>query len=226
MYKTYLMHYSPLKERRAFITEQLSLKGIQDFEVIKEFDREELTEQIISEYYNQDPEAHRQSCQISMREEEYNYEKMTTSSISLNMKHIAAFNKFINQDKEFGVFLEDDCRFYSDSTSIENVITNAPSRWDVIVLGGSFDHNICTYQSRYQWKGCIYMQANHPSTNTTSSILYNKSAIPKILPHLKPFCLPIDWQLNYAFHKAKLSVWHIYPYLCTQGDFGSTANDE
>jgi hypothetical protein len=45
MYKTYVMHYTPLKDRREFISQQLLLKGISDAEFITEFDREDLTEQ-------------------------------------------------------------------------------------------------------------------------------------------------------------------------------------
>lgn len=227
MYKTYVMHYTPLQERRQFITKQLLLKNIGDFEFVTQFDREELTEEDLNRY-NKDPKFHRAACEISMREHgyagrlEYNYEEMTLPSISLDMKHLTAFNKFIEQDKEFGLFLEDDCRFVDYVTKIEDVIKNAPNDWDVIFLGGAFDHGIITPLKMING----YILADHPATNTTSSILYKKESVTNILPYMESFCLSIDWQLNYAFHEAKLNVYHICPYLCTQGDFRSTAKDD
>ena len=230
MYKTYVMHYTPLKDRREFINQQLLLKGIFDAEFITQFDREDLKEQDLARY-NKDIEAHKNVCEISLKahgfadEIPYKYETMNLPSISLNLKHLHAFKRFLNQDMEFGLFLEDDCRFVDSLTSVDSVIENAPKGWDVIFLGGAFNHNICSYGGMYQWKGYTYMNAKHPATNTTSSILYKKQSVRKILPHMESFCTSIDWQLNYAFYKEKLNVYHTYPYLCTQGDFRSTAKD-
>ena len=227
VYKTYVMHYTPLQDRRQFITEQLLAAGIKDFEFISEFDREELTEEDLARY-DKDHDLHREVSEVSRRGHGYagkldhNYEEMTLSSISLNMKHLSAFNRFMKQNEEFGLFLEDDCRFINHPARIEDIIDNAPSDWDVIFLGGAFDHGILTPLTFKDG----YMLAAHPATNTTSSILYKKKSVSKILPHMESFCLSIDWQLNYAFHEAKLNVYHTYPYLCTQGDFRSTAKDE
>jgi GR25 family glycosyltransferase involved in LPS biosynthesis len=226
LYKTYIMHYTPLKDRYEFMVQQLSSKGIKEFEFVTDFDKEELTEQITSQYYNQDADAHEKTSMISMRGETYRYRKMRIQELSLAIKHVSAFRKFAGQEKEFGLFLEDDCRFYKDGVSIEDLINNSPPDWDVIFIGGLFDHNICKYESGYKWGDSWYLKAEHPSTNTASSILYKKSTMPKILPYLSPFCLPFDWQLNHVFHMAELNVYHIYPYLCTQGDFESTLGHE
>ena len=227
MYKTYVMHYTSLKDRREFISQQLLLKGIFDAEFITQFDREDIKEQDLARY-NKDLEVHKNVCEISLKahgfagEIPYKYETMELPSISLNLKHLHAFNRFLNQDMDFGLFLEDDCRFVDYDTSIESIINQAPNNWDVIFLGGAFDHRIITPISRV---GGSYILASHPSTNTTSSIIYKKESVTKILPHMESFCTSIDWQLNYAFYKEKLNVYHTYPYLCTQGDFRSTAKD-
>jgi GR25 family glycosyltransferase involved in LPS biosynthesis len=227
MYKTYVMHYTPLKDRREFISQQLLLKGISDAEFITEFDREDLTEQDLYRY-NKDKDLHKEVSEISRRPHgfagsvQYNYEQMSLASVSLNLKHLEGFRRFLDQDLNFALFLEDDCRFIS-STKIETIIEQAPENWDVIFLGGAFNHGIITPISVV---GGSYILAQHPSTNTTSSIIYNKNSVRKILPYMESFCVSIDWQLNYAFYKANLNVYHTYPYLCTQGDFRSTAKDE
>lgn len=227
MFKTYIMHYTPLSERKGFVLDQLSIAGISDFEFITEFDREDLTDEDLLKY-DKDPDVHKRVSEISRRPHgfagslQYNYEQMSLSSVSLNLKHLEAFKRFLDQDLDFALFLEDDCRF-TNSTKVETVIEEAPENWDVIFLGGAFSHGIITPISLV---GGSYILAQHPSTNTTSSIIYNKDSVRKILPHMESFCVPIDWQLNYAFYKANLNVYHTYPYLCTQGDFRSTAKDE
>ena len=230
MYKTYVMHYSPLCERRGFILDQLSSAGISQFELVTEFDREDLTHEDLSRY-NDDPDFHRQVCEISRQPHgfagltPYTYQKMTLASISLNLKHLESFNRFINQEVEFGLFLEDDCSFYGHPFDINDIINRAPDDWDVILLGGAFDHGIITPLAVYGDMDKGYMLSSHPATNTTSSIIYNKQSAKKIVPYLETFCVPIDWQLNYAFHEAKLRVYHVYPYICGQGTFRSTAKD-
>ena len=223
MYKTYVMHYKPLAKRYEFVNNELTKMDITDAEFITEFDKEELSDDIVSRHYDKSPELRSEQAQISMREgEAYEYETLSISSISLNMKHISAFRKFIEQEQEFAVFLEDDCEFLDTLHTIEGVIKNAPKNWDVIFLGGAFDHGIVKPLARIDG----YILADHPASNTTSSILYKKESVKKMMPHLEPFSLPIDWQINHAMYKAELNVYHIYPYLCTQGRFRSTAKDE
>ena len=103
---------------------------------------------------------------------------------TLNLKHLEAFKRFLDQDLDFALFLEDDCRF-TNSTKVETVIEEAPENWDVIFLGGAFSHGIITPISLVAGS---YILAQHPSTNTTSSIIYNKDSVRKILPHMESFC--------------------------------------
>ena len=233
MYKTYVMHYTPLKDRREFIDRQLLNQGISDAEFITEFDKEDLTEQDLSAY-NKDKDLHKELCEISRKphgligESPYSYEELSPSSISLNLKHLEAFRRFLDQELRYGLFLEDDCRFI-EHKDIQDVIQNAPPNWDVLFIGGAFDHRVINVASIYSASPSTqhdYVLARHPATNTTSSIIYNQSSVRRFLPYVESFCLPIDWQLNYAFHKLNLNVYHTYPYLCTQGDFRSTAKDE
>ena len=231
MYKTYVMHYTPLSERREFILNQLASANIKNFELVTEFDREHLTQEDLSRY-NKDHDFHKEVCEISRQPHgfaglsPYNYQEMSLPSISLNLKHLYAFKNFLKQDLDFGLFLEDDCYFTGPSAAIDVIIKKAPNDWDVIFLGGAFDHGIISPLKAYGNNQQGYLLAAHPATNTTSSIIYNKQSVSKIIPYMEQFCVPIDWQLNYAFHKAELNVYHIYPYICSQGQFRSTAKDD
>jgi len=52
MYKTYVMHYKPLRDRYEFINRQLT--HIRNVEFITEFDRGDLTEKDLQKYNKQD----------------------------------------------------------------------------------------------------------------------------------------------------------------------------
>ncbi len=133
------MHYSPLCERRGFILDQLSSAGISQFELVTEFDREDLTHEDLSRY-NDDPDFHRQVCEISRQPHgfagltPYTYQKMTLASISLNLKHLESFNRFTNQEVEFALFLEDDCNFCGHPFDINTIINNVFNLLIVSVL--------------------------------------------------------------------------------------------
>ena len=58
-----------------------------------------------------------------------------------------------------------------------------------------FDHSIIKHVRLLP----NYILAGHPSTNTTSSFIYNKNSAIKTREKLQSFSLPIDWELNYNF---------------------------
>ena len=105
------MHYTPLSERKGFVLDQLSTAGISDLEFITEFDREDLTDEDLLKY-DKDPDVHKRVSEISRRPHgfagslQYNYEQMSLSSVSLNLKHLEAFKRFLDQDLDFALFLE------------------------------------------------------------------------------------------------------------------------
>lgn len=227
MYKTYVMHYTRLENRLPFIEKQLANKGISNYEMITSLDKEDIDDVILNKYYNDDKDYHKMVAKISIRNGvKYSYSRLNSGDISLCAKHITAFKKALKQEEEYCLFLEDDCKFYHTSITIEDIISSAPTGWDVIVLGGKFPHAICNYIDQVKINGITFLKAAHPSTNTTSSILYKKKTISKIFPYAKPFAMTIDWQLNYAFNEAKLNVYHLLPYICGQDDFGSVLQAE
>ena len=206
------MHYKPATDRYYFMCNQLQENNIKNYEFVTELDKEELTQDIISESYDKSKESQAKASLITMRGDgPLEYQELQDASISLCLKYISTFKKFLNQEHEYALFLEDDCIF-KRSTTIETLIENAPEDLDVMFIGGAFDINIVKVLK--MTKG--YALADHPATNTTSSMIFKKTAVQKIMDFVDPFCLPIDWQLNHAFKEADLNVYHTIPYICTQ----------
>ena len=213
MYKTYVMHYKPAKDRYNFIIKQLEDNNIANYELVTDYDKEDLTEEIVNKYYDPDQEYQALASLASTRGAgAIDYRKLAPSEISLCVKYMKTFEKILEGDDENILFLEDDCNFKIKYPPINEIITQAPKDWDAIFIGGGFDINIVKILDIFPG----YALASHPATNTTSSMILKKETVKKIMEHASPFCLPIDWQLNYAFARSQLMVYHTIPYFCNQ----------
>lgn len=213
--KTYIIHYDKLTNRKQHILSELATIGIVDYEFVTKFNKEELTDEIINQYYDSSPETELNKAQITLSKHgqtKYDYPKLSLSSISLCMKHIVSLNNFLNSEYEYCLIIEDDCHFCCKPNDIEHAIKKAPNNWDILFIGGAFNHSIFKHIMRLG----NYILADHPSTNTTSSLIYNKKSAKKTLKILNQFSLPIDWELNYNFFANNFNVYHTVPYLATQ----------
>ena len=212
--KTYIAHYTKLIERKNFIQKHLQDIGFESITFIEAMDKEDLKPEYLK-YYDSTKERFLLEASATGGAE---YRILKDSEISLCLKHILALQNFIEQGDVAGIFLEDDCYFDNVSYSdIENIINQAPPKWDMLFLGGGFDHSICKYRGRCN----NYLLADYPCTNTSSSIAYSRVGAKKILEDLT-FGISWDWHLNYVCKLKQMNVYHIYPYVCRQNLFTSS----
>lgn len=231
MFDTYVMHCERLTERREHI--EKTLRGIDIYNyylITNEMDDDWFS---YSGFYEDNELKAREYAQVWLDKHPdatYNHNKLSAASISLCWKWYNALKRFVDSsENNYGLFLEDDCCFDKDfkKEDIELIIedtglTNLPLD-DIIFLGGAFGHDTIKWYGQLPAKDPLlrvkmwgYFMADHPSTNTTSSLLISKGAAKKILDVLCPFYLPIDWQFNHIFKEQKLLVFHTYPYICSQ----------
>jgi GR25 family glycosyltransferase involved in LPS biosynthesis len=216
--KTYVAHYTKLKERKEYILDQLNKIGASDVEFMEDYDKEVLTQDLIDRYYEADQAKFEQVAKITKDKcGGGEYRILKDSEISLMIKHVEILKKLSNSDNKYAMILEDDCLFLNDYSEemIEILINSCVPDWDVIVIGGAFDHSICTYRDRY----CMFLLANHPATNTTSSMIFKKETASKILETFQKFHISWDWQLNHIFYVNDFKVYHTFPYICKQNNF-------
>tara|TARA_R100001377_G_scaffold69282_1_gene44606 strand:+ start:2471 stop:3196 length:726 start_codon:yes stop_codon:yes gene_type:complete len=227
MFDTYVMHCERLTERRDHIEKTLRNMDIYNYHLItNEMDNDSCS---YGGFYEDNKLKAREYAQVWLDKHPdatYNHQKLSAASISLCWKWHNALKRFVDSsENNYGLFLEDDC-YFDESISkgdIELIINNAGTAKspidDIIFLGGAFGHNIINWISQLPVRDSLikgFLIADHPSTNTTSSLIIKKSAAKKILDVLCPFYLPIDWQFNHIFYQLKLSVLHTYPYICSQ----------
>lgn len=207
------MHYKPAVDRYDFMYNQLQKNNIKNYEFVTDYDKEELTQELISEYYDTDISHQLEASLASTRGGgPIEYRKLKDSEISLFIKYMKTFEKIISNNIRYALFLEDDCVFTNNQISIDTIIQNAPKDFDAIFIGGGFDINIIKPLNIISG----FVLADHPATNTTSSFILSVKGIKKILKFCKPFSLPVDWHLNYAFKMTNSKVYHTLPYICGQ----------
>jgi len=231
MFDTYVMHCERLTERREHIEKTLRGMDIYNYYLItNEMDDDWFS---YSGFYEDNELKAREYTQVWLDKHPdatYNHNKLSAASISLCWKWYNALKRFVDSsENDYGLFLEDDCSFDKsvNEKHIDLIIKLADIPYnrtrsiaDVIFLGGAFDHSILNFTETLYFDVDSLVDtlliADHPSTNTTSSLIINKSAAKKILDVLCPFYLPIDWQFNHIFKELDLTVSHTYPYICSQ----------
>lgn len=216
--KTYITHYTKLRDRKKYILEELHRIGISDIELIEKYDKEDLTKEIIDKYYSTNKKEFEEAAQITKNHcGGGEYRILKDSEISLMIKHVYALMQLSQSIDDYAMILEDDCIFaaWISNKVIEKIVETAPEDWDVIVIGGGFNHSIC----KYEYKIGNFLLAKHPATNTTSSMIFKKITAKKILDTFDKFHLSWDWQLNYIFYKNNFKVYHTIPYICGQNNF-------
>jgi GR25 family glycosyltransferase involved in LPS biosynthesis len=214
MFDTYIPHYTKLTERKPHIEMELNKLGINDAKFITDFDGDSLTGEDTTNYITESDYFH-VAVEPSVRKLGIDRIEQTTlknSEISLILKHFQAIDLFLSSELDHALILEDDVNFHYN-ISMQQVIDEAPD-FDVLFLGGPLNIDFFNVKEIYR----NYFRAGHPSTNTTSSIVYSRPTAEKLskLYDMMGFCLPLDWQLNYFFEKLDMSVWHCYPKLCGQ----------
>lgn len=201
---TFILNYAPLKDRAAWMKEQLESAGFDDFKFCQR--------NWNYNTYNYDQDKSNQ--QGILTNIEFVSRQLSRAEFDLIRKHQDALIDGFSTGSDWVLILEDDALLKSpyNYRDLLEQLKFAPRDADVIIAGGPFDHSICSYRS----VDLSFLLANHPATNTSSSIVYKREKIPEIAVMLQNAHVPLDWALNYIYHKLDLHVWHMYPYFFTQ----------
>ncbi|HCY38077.1 MAG: hypothetical protein DKM50_09230 [Candidatus Margulisiibacteriota bacterium] len=202
----YVMHYTKLVDRRIRLENVLTGIGLTAYWVTS-FDQEQLDG---SEYYFDNQEIWRQKTKLFG---DTPYRILKKSEISLTMKHLYAFSHALAQDSEYSLFLEDDVVFCDNFVAIfDHMFQGLPADADAVFIG-----NGCNLRIKAPLPDVHFYWRDHPACKCTDSFLLKKSALAKILTTIKPFNLPIDFELCYQFQLHNLKVYWLEPPIVIQG---------
>jgi glycosyl transferase family 25 len=218
----YVIHYTPLTDRRVHMEKQLSKHGITG-KFITTHDRDDINELkqfIIGPNFNH-------------------------FEVSLYCKHIEALKRVSNGACDYAIIFEDDVTLYDDfKIKFDKyfIDLSKEDNWDFLFFGSGWNLHVPT--SIYQSKNCdtnVFLKTNQGtgtwsplfqegwpicagSTRCADSYMITKSAASKILKHLenKHINSPFDIHMNQVFRDLSMSVYWAEPSLCKQDTFKSS----
>lgn len=200
---TFVIHYTPLIERKQHILEELNKAQINDYEFVEIYDKEHIPDEV-------------QQCFSP---------SLLQSKISLICKHIYAF-KQTSLNHEYALILEDDAILCEHFTYwLNEYMKQLPSDFDVFFIGIGCGLYVPHYE-RHHGK-YVYLKGNevghwgiHGSSRCTEAfVLSKKGATTLANAQLSNIDMPCDFLLNDLFRKHNMKVYWAEPTLVVQGTF-------
>lgn len=189
--KIYICHHKPLIDRRnrlekVFNELKLDVEWIEKY-LPNEIDYErEVGNPIINK-----------GCEYAIQQNKYTYyknvgKKVSISELSLYLKHKYCYQDQINNNYQNILILEDDVTI--ENNFIDYINNNMKEfleiNPDILILGTAFSFKPTKYTGKY-----IHLNENQ-LTRCTHAQIINIKCVDKIMKHLYPINLPIDFKLN------------------------------
>ena len=222
IFKIFIMHYTPLKERFNIMNNQLKKENV-PYEFIREHDREKLTEK---------------ELQI------FDTQKVKLSMCSNISKHILTYQKIINSDYNYNLILEDDVIILDNfKENLNKYLEELPKDYDMLFIGNGC--NLHIKKELLKNNKHIYLKDNksfkegakdatrscNGSSRCTDSYVISKKCCQKILEHIKNINenkdiinKNSDWWLNNLIRLYNFKVYWAEPTIVTQGTQNGTYN--
>jgi glycosyl transferase family 25 len=220
----YVVHYTPLKERRTHMEDELKKYNI-NAKYITDYDRENLTEEDLNKFAKKNDKY----C-IKM------------SEISLARKQIAIYEEILEKDYDAGVIFEDDvCLFDDFLAKFMIYYYDLPDDWDVFFFGSGWNLHVPEKIVKESNKN-VFLKTNNGvgnwsvevyrdgwpicggSTRCLDSYVIRNSAVKRIMEEINKTKIgyAFDLFLNQLFRKLDLKVYWGEPSLCKQDTFESS----
>jgi GR25 family glycosyltransferase involved in LPS biosynthesis len=196
--KIYMVHYSPLVDRRQRILETI------------DFDMEWIISEPTEQYWTTDKQTWDYKVTPTAPHRE-----LRQSEISLSHKHVEVYKDIVKNQYERCLVLEDDVVLDPKFDELfDYQLGQTPDDWDFIFIGSGC--NLRVPPERLKSSQTAY-KMEHPASKCTDSYCITLSAAERILETIIPFTFPIDFELNYQMKLHDMNVYWWEPPLVRQG---------
>lgn len=219
--KVFVVHYSKLRYRRKYLEKELKKYGF-DYEFVTKYDKEDLDENLIREFYHDDKDSYESKTSSMWDKRSGSYRKLSLEEISCTIKHFECI-RLASLEKGPSLIIEDDCVFFENFKSNLGEILEELGRenveWDSVFLGLGCGKS---FQDQYLLNNSVRIsqklfKINHPATNCAECYLVNKDSSNKIVENCYPFNMISDWELAYLFKKLDMNILWSVPSIAWQG---------
>jgi GR25 family glycosyltransferase involved in LPS biosynthesis len=210
----YVVHYTPLVERKRFLTKQFEKESITSVTFVEKFDKEQIS---YSDYY-----LNYKTFVMEYMHRNHQYYgfggiMLKPQEISLSFKHLEAMRLFLDGEKDYMLVFEDDVILSHDfKNKFNSYVKSLPTDWGAAFIGQGAGKRIPSTQIN---PSVHWYKKNYPSDRCTDSILFTRDEIEKIYLSIKndKMSYPIDHELSYVFRKLNTNVYWLEPPIVAQG---------
>lgn len=210
--KTYILHYKKLSERKNFIEKQFK-KYFSNYEYYEDFDKDELTDDLVQKCYNPDKDTQFKKLQLWSSQNHGSVRLLNPAEISVSIKHGKVIELISKREDEIAFIFEDDVVLCEDfETKFNEYFDKTPKDFDVVFIGSGANlkpHNV--------QQGKVVYKREHPASRCADSYLLSKKAATQINSTYFPFSICSDWELAYQMYAHNQTVYWWEPSLVLQG---------
>lgn len=126
--RIYISHYTKLTDRKEYLQKALSFVD-NEIRWIEEFDREDLTEDIIKKYIAKDVRYPKEMNAPAKNGQ------MNLAEIGCSISHFYAFNEIVEKGFQNAILFEDDIVILPEFSNLNEYLKEIPSDFDIIHIG-------------------------------------------------------------------------------------------
>jgi GR25 family glycosyltransferase involved in LPS biosynthesis len=205
--KIYVIHYTKLVDRKKYLIDKFKKINF-DVEWITHFDRENVTQKQLDEFYKFDPLY--KDIHINSVTGEPPIRHLRLPEICCLMSHYYCIEEQVKNNYEYILILEDDVVFENDAfIKVNNILNSLPEDCDICYLG-----NGCGLKPDNIVDGKTFYDTTFGVKAADSMILNLKSAN-YLLNKKTQIHRPIDYHIN--TFRDDLKIYWIEPSIFTQG---------
>jgi GR25 family glycosyltransferase involved in LPS biosynthesis len=194
--KIFIVHYSPLNNRKAYLVKEFEKYGITDYEFVTKYDRNSIDISEINSYFTN--EVH---------------EKYSFVAKCVTLSHIYIYNQIIASNINLALILEDDALLCDDfATKLKHYIANLPKKFDA-----GFINDGCKLHIPQNLLKPNKIWYENKETRTCCAYLITNNFCKQLLPNIFPLNKSIDHVLGYFFKSLNLQVYWAEPTIVSDG---------
>lgn len=209
--KIYVTHYTKLNYRKKILQHRFEQQKIKNVEWVENWDKEDISESVIAKYVDLNQESIRQRFKF----EGYKCIPPKYSEISLTMKHVECWRRFLQEKDDTCLILEDDVILVDNFIEkLDDRMKFVPSDYDAIFIGQGTDYRIPESEIV---DGKYFYLKQHPAAKCTDSYIINRRSAEKLLNSVFPICGTPDREFCYLFDKLNMNIYWMEPPMVDQG---------
>jgi GR25 family glycosyltransferase involved in LPS biosynthesis len=187
----YIVHYTPLIERKAYLLQKFKEAGITQFTFCEKYDRNTVTKETISQYTNNS--------------------QLRLPGVCITIAHIEIYKEILEKGYTRCLILEDDAILCNDFFTLLNAYNKMlPDSFDMGSINNGCNMHIKNIDSSTIWYPA-------PITRTCCAYIISSHCCAKLLSSIVPFQKVIDHELNYQIAKLDLQMFWAEPTLVIDG---------